>query len=138
PLQAAESPQDYELPGAEKASIQPENRLSPQQPLKPPPPPIAGLACPCCHAAEVAALPPNGISPNPGYRCLSCEARMRGMTGTLIVAIVIGVALILIGAGLVKVFGDERDASLRGIVSPYFIPIYLIPVIYSVRELFRP
>lgn len=86
----------------------------------------------------MAALPPNGISRNPGYRCLSCQTRMRGMTGMFIVAIVIGTALTLIASGLVLVFHDERDASLRGIVTPMFIPIYLIPVIFSVRELFRP
>ena len=87
---------------------------------------------------QVAPLPPNGISRNPGYRCLSCDTRMRGMTGMYIVAIIIGIGLTVLSLGLFRPFGDERDASLRGLVSPYLIPIFLTPVIFAVRDLRRP
>jgi hypothetical protein len=63
---------------------------------------------------------------------------MRGMTGMYIVAIIIGIGLTVLSLGLFKPFGDERDASFRGLASPYLIPIFLTPVIFAVRDLRRP
>ena len=97
-----------------------------------------GLSCPRCVGDQIAARPGNGISRNPGYRCLSCGAKMRGSTAIYLVAIVIGLTLTLISSGLFKVFGDERDAMLKGVVSPFFIPLYLIAVAYAIRQLLRP
>jgi hypothetical protein len=78
---------------------------SPQEQLEP----VAGLACPKCQSTEVAELPPNGISPHVGYKCLSCGAKLRGMTGMVLVAILIGLALLAVASGLVPILGDERD-----------------------------
>ncbi|MCZ2343619.1 MAG: hypothetical protein LC104_17775 [Bacteroidales bacterium] len=97
-----------------------------------------GLSCPRCHMVQIAELPANGITPHPGYRCLSCGTRLRGMTATYAFVIVVGVALIAVSAGVVPIFGDDRDARLRGFLSPYLIPLYFIAIAYAVREVLRP
>lgn len=112
--------------------------MIPKGPVKPDPQPVTGLACPYCQAQQVAPLPPDGISRNPGYRCLSCDALMRGMTGMYIVAIIIGIGLTVLALGLFKPFGAEGDASFRGLVSPIFIPIFLTSVIWALFYLRRP
>lgn len=117
-----------------------------ENPRVPPVKAISGLSCPVCCGTEVAQLPPNGISRRPGYRCLSCGARMRGMTGMYVFVIVLGLALSCVAAGLVHVFGDIRDEKIRDLVrvpaGPWSFglgfPLYLGLVAYSARELFRP
>jgi hypothetical protein len=108
---------------------------------------VSGLCCPRCQELQVAALPPNGISPKPGYRCLSCGTRMRGMTGTYLVAVALGALLLSVATGVFRPFGDaSADAGIRRLVSApmgpgsqfFAVPFYLLMVGYAVRELVRP
>jgi hypothetical protein len=107
---------------------------------------VPGLSCPRCQAAQVEELPADGISPHPGYRCGSCGARLRGMTFTYGLAILLGLGLLAVAVGVVTVFGDDRDATLRGYVrSPMgtwsafvMIPLYVFLVAYAGRQLLRP
>ena len=108
--------------------------------------PKPGLCCPRCQAAQVTKLPANGISPHPGYRCLSCGVRMRGMTGTYVFVVILGLALLSVAAGIITPFGDIRDEKIRELVrapmgpgsSFFIIPLYLGVVAYAGRELVRP
>lgn len=109
--------------------------------------PEPGLGCPRCKAAQVAALPANGISPRPGFRCLACGTRMRGMTGTYVVAILLGVGLLSVAAGVLAPYKnvlavDNIQTLVRAPMGPgsmfFAIPFYLLVVGYSVRELTRP
>lgn len=105
-----------------------------------------GLSCPRCQGAQISKLPPNGVSPHPGYRCLSCGARLRGMTATYVFVVLLGLALLSVAAGIVTIFGDDRDARVREFVlaptgtwsSFFVIPLYVILVVYAARELLRP
>lgn len=53
------------------------------------------MQCPACESYDVVRLPPNAISPKPGYRCGACGLRMRnpGMTVVYLVTLVLGAAL---------------------------------------------
>ena len=97
-----------------------------------------GLSCPRCTGDRVSALPANGLSRRPGFRCLECGMQMRGSTSIYVVGAVIGLGLTLVSSGFVRIFGDERDGMLQGVVSPFFIPLFLIALAYSVRRLLRP
>lgn len=107
---------------------------------------VAGLQCAACKSARVTLAPADGISPHPGYRCLECGARMRGMTFQFVLAILLGIGLLAVASGLVPIFGDERDPRIVSLVrSPvgpwsavFTIPLYLLGIGCFARQLIRP
>ena len=107
---------------------------------------VPGISCAKCGETQVVKLKPNGISRNPGFRCLACNTQMRGTTVSYMVVVILGLGLLSVASGLVKPFGDVRDQQVRDLVlqpmgagSAFFmIPLYIALVGYSVRELFRP
>ena len=108
---------------------------------------VEGLCCARCQAARVAALPANGITPKPGYRCLACGARMRGTTGVYLVVVVLGFSLLLVAAGCLAPFKDQIASDnitdlVRTPLGPgttfIAIPLYLFLTGFSLRELARP
>jgi len=68
------------------------------------------------------------------------------MTFTYGLVILLGLGLLSVATGIVKVFGDDRDATIRGYVlaplgtwsSFFVIPLYVLLVAYAVRQLLRP
>jgi hypothetical protein len=68
------------------------------------------------------------------------------MTFTYVLVILLGLGLLSVATGLVKVFGDDRDETMRGyVLSPlgtwssfFVVPLYVILIAYSVRQLLRP
>lgn len=98
---------------------------------------IEGLSCPKCRCPDVERLPSNAVTPHPGYRCVQCGLRMRGMTWTYILVIVLGVALLTVAVGLVKIFSDDRDGQLQNYVL-YSLPLSILVVGFSVFQLLKP
>lgn len=105
---------------------------------RPEPEAIEGLLCPKCQGDEVAELPSNHISPHPGYRCLTCGARLRGMTFTYLLAIALALGMLVWSTGLVEFFGagDERNPLWREYL--WAIPLCLLVVGYPVFQLLHP
>jgi hypothetical protein len=108
---------------------------------------VSGLACPRCQSAEVAELPPNPISPDRGFTCLACGAKLRGTTAIYLAAIAFSLGLLVVATGMVPMFGDDRDEKLvkfvRGfggswVSSLFVIPLYVLVLGFSVRQMLRP
>ena len=108
---------------------------------------VEGLFCPWCGYSTVAELPPNSLSPDRGFRCLTCGANLRGKTVVYLVAIACAVGLLVVASGRVTLFGDDRDARIIEFVrsfggglaaSLFVIPLYVVVLAFAGRQLLRP
>jgi hypothetical protein len=113
----------------------------PSDPHAPPsdttrPAPQIRLECRKCGSAKVEKLPPNGISPRPGYVCKECGAKMRapGMLVPYVVVLVLGVGVA--GLFLSPLFGGgDKELLVQGL---WFVGVGLICAGYSLRQIVRP
>ncbi len=96
------------------------------------------LTCPRCKSAEVKSLPPSSISPDPGYACQGCGAKLRppGTLPLYLAAFLFGSTVVAVVAYLIVVGeGGRRMSIVGGIV--FAVP-WLVGAGYAVMQLIRP
>jgi hypothetical protein len=93
--------------------------------------PVLVLACRRCRSRSVEQLPSDGVSQNPGYRCIGCELRMRPPGSTFLYVVVLAVSSALSAMlALPLLTGREGPVAV--------FPFMLVVAGYSVWQLRRP
>lgn len=93
------------------------------------------MRCPTCDSPDVVRLPPNNITPHPGYRCNGCGRRLRGpgMFAVYAVTLVLG-----LGVAALTAWGLAQGEADREIRIAWLGGVGLVVAGYSVWQLLRP
>ena len=95
------------------------------------------MECPKCDSDRVEELPPNQISPRPGYRCRNCGAKLRDPKMGCVYFVVLALALVLGAVALVTLVIAEEDWGAKlGRIG--FLGMCLVCSGYAVAQLMRP
>jgi hypothetical protein len=94
------------------------------------------VKCPRCGSPAVERLPPNQISPRPGYRCRDCGSKLRS-PGTYVVYLVVLLislsGVVGIGYAMVEFGGADRPFRMLWLAG-----VGLVVAGYSAVQLSRP
>src|SRR5262245_27785344 len=95
------------------------------------------MECPKCKSRRVEALPPNQISPRPGYLCRNCGAKLRDpkMGCVYVVVLALGLVLGAVCLGTILIVAEDWGAKLGRIG---FLGMCLLCSGYAVAQLMRP
>jgi hypothetical protein len=95
------------------------------------------MECPKCDSDRVEELPPNQISPRPGYRCRNCGAKLRDPKMGCVYFVVLALGLVLGAVALVTLVIAEEDWGAKlGRIG--FLGMCLLCSGYAVAQLMRP
>jgi hypothetical protein len=95
------------------------------------------MKCPKCDSCEVERLPPSPISPQPGYLCNGCGAKLRAprTLPLYLVALALGAGLFGLFLYLILGFEGNHPMPLKGF---WLAGVGLVCAGYAVIQLARP